>query len=286
MVRCFFIQAIPSLGCWTDIQAVHVRVSKPWAVAARQQFDASKKKHKTYAPKWTTGKHCLKQCFCSCKKQDWWSFSGILIYSTWLILIGVFLHPKKKHQISISFRWSLGRLGSNQGASSWDGKKIRNSALDRIRQKNAMRWMLLRRSHTNFRCLKTTWGSFTYKDYPKRTKTQHKKQLLPSHQSATSSRSTLEHSEPPAFHNLASKPAHGESQAGKTDGLIQFNLCPTRMIPSFWGVLFILWECQHHAYGYLSRLTCNDLESIQTPFESMVSWGGWLGIWQACGVHI
>lgn len=122
MVRFFFIQAIASLGCWTDIQTVHVRVSKPWAVAARQQFEASRKKHKTYAPKWTTGKHCLKQCFCSCKKQDWWSFSGILIYNTWLILIDVFLHPKK-HQISISFRWSLGGLGSNQGASSWDGKK-------------------------------------------------------------------------------------------------------------------------------------------------------------------
>lgn len=161
-------------------------------------------------------------------------------------------------------------------------KNLRNSALDRIRQKNAMRWMLLRRSHTSFRCLKTTWGSFTYKDYPKRTKTRHKKQLLPSNQSASSSRSAFEHSEPPAFHNLASKPAHGESQAGKTDCLIQFNLCPTRMIPSFWCVLFILWECQHHAYGYLSILTCNDLQPIQTPFESMVSWGWWLGIWQAC----
>ena len=50
IVRCF-IEAMASLGCWTDIQAVHVRVSKPWLVAAGKQFDESKKKHKTYVPK-------------------------------------------------------------------------------------------------------------------------------------------------------------------------------------------------------------------------------------------
>lgn len=171
MVRFFFIQAIASLGCWTDIQTVHVRVSKPWAVAARQQFDASKTKHMRFLQEARSPLFFreIESCL-------------IVYIDSWLM----FLHPK--HQIfnfiqflQMVLVWvgilPLVPIKPRHPLLRWS-KNLRNSALDRIRQKNAMRWMLLRRSHTNFRCLKTTWvhwGNLTYKRSPKRTKTRHKK---------------------------------------------------------------------------------------------------------------
>ena len=121
MVRCFFIQAIASLGCWTDIQTVHVRVSKPWAVAARQQFDASKTKHMRFLQEARSPLFFreIESCL-------------IMYIDSWLM----FLHPK--HQFSISFnffRWSWYGLvfyhwcPSNQGTRSWDGAKISETQL-------------------------------------------------------------------------------------------------------------------------------------------------------------
>lgn len=167
-------------------------------------------------------------------------------------------------------------------------KKIRNSALDRIRQKNAMRWMLLRRSHTNFRCLKTTWvhwGNLTYKRSPKRTKTRHKK--------ATPSISPKRKFIKIHFWTFWASSLPQSCFKACTRWITSWRnwlLHPVQLVPNPNDPKFLMCSlkfcesvntmlvdtCQHKLAMTLSRL-----EPIQTPSNLwLAEGGGW--VWQAC----